>query len=334
VKLPMVLSSMAGTACLSKQALGKFVSQPQRPVPNGSGTINAPCFTFSTRSRLLTRQVGSRSSFLAAPVHVLRCGRIPHLRQAGRVACSASGGQGGEGPAEWKKNLVIEGDDIKEVLKNPSASGAPEWKKDVVVEGDSIKEVLTVADRTQPKPATQQAGDAVQNVAETAGEAAEDVAETAGEAAEDVADTVGRAAGDVVDSVGESAGDAVNTAGEVADTVGEAAGDAADTIGEAVEETGQAAAETGGQVVRQAQKVGGAVAEQAQEVGESVAEAAGDAAEALGEAAEEGAERAESTLENVQVRNGGGATRSARVGLVKLAGRSKRVLTFGIADML
>jgi hypothetical protein len=299
----MVLSSTAGTACLSKQALGAFVSQPQRPVANGSGAINGPCLSFSTRSRLLTRQIGSRSSFLAAPVHVLRCGRIPHLRQAGRVACSASGGQGGEGPAEWKKNLVVEGDDIKEVLKNPSASGAPEWKKDVVVEGDSIKEVLTVADRTQPKPATQQAG--VQNVAETAGEAAEDVAETAGEAAEDVADTVGQAAEDVVDTVGDSAGDTAETVGEVADAVGEAAGDAADTIGEAVEETGQAAAETGGQVVRQAQKVGGAVAEQAQEVGESVAEAAGDAAEALGEAAEEGAERAESTLEDVQVRSRG-----------------------------
>lgn len=135
------------------------------------------------------------------------------------------------------------------------AGGGAEWEKEVVVEGDNIKEILVPTERAQPAAAARRAGDAAGEAAESVGEAASDVADSVGRAAEEVQDSVGGAAqetqaaaadaGEAVVEGVQQVGDAVaEQAEKVGDSVADAAGDTVEALGDAAGEVGQQAQST------------------------------------------------------------------------------------------
>ncbi|GAQ80553.1 hypothetical protein KFL_000570020 [Klebsormidium nitens] len=158
-----------------------------------------------------------------------------------------------------------------------SGAGGTEWEKEVVVEGNNIKEVLIATDRQQPAAAAERAGDAAGDAAESVGEAASEVADSVGSAAEEVRDSVGGAAQES-QAAAEDAGEAVvGAAQQVGDTVAEQAEKVGDSVADAAGDAAEALGDAAGEVGEQAQST----LEDAQEFAEDTLEAAQDGADSV-----------------------------------------------------
>lgn len=215
------LGGCHGAVSLSRSSLAQ-----RRDAGATTRTLALPSSFLATRSAALAAgHAYGRSPFELAPRRVPTNGRSSGGRGPAQVTCSVSEGRSG--------------------------AGGTEWEKEVVVEGNTIKEVLIATDRQQP-------------AAERAGNAAGDAAESVGEATSEVADSVGSAAEEVRDSVGEAAQESQAAAEDAGEAVVDAAQQVGDTVAKQAEKVGDSVADAAGEAAEALGDAAGDVGEQAQ----------------------------------------------------------------------